>query len=174
MTHQAESTLLELIRYNQWANQQLLTVCMGVDEALLTTPIPGAYGTVRQTFGHLLRAEADYIGRITGTRPAPPFRWEDGPSLEQLHAFAGQVGQAFREVVERVLPAQNVHEEENGLTVDYHARHLFMQVIGHGIEHRVNITTFLNTQAVALPELDNWGYMFAHAERFDLHEGGGG
>jgi uncharacterized damage-inducible protein DinB len=174
MTHQPESTLLELIRYNQWATQQLLMICMGLDESQLTTPIPGAYGTVRRTFDHLLQAEADYIGRITGTRPAPPFRWEDGTSLEQLHAFAGQLGQAFRDVIERVPPTQNVHEEENGLTMDYHARHLFMQVITHGIEHRVNITTHLNALGVALPELDSWGYLFAHAERFDLREGSNG
>ena len=37
-------------------------------------------------------AEADYIGRITGAQPQPPFKWEEGPSLEQLFTFATQAG----------------------------------------------------------------------------------
>lgn len=171
MTHQPEPTLNELIQYNQWANQQLLTVCIGLAKDQVSTPIPGAYGSVHRTFGHMLYAEADYIGRITGAQPQPPFRWEDGPSLEQLHAFAGQVGQAFLDVVQSVPSTQNVHEEENGLTMDYQARQLFMQLIIHGIEHRINITTYLNTLGVALPELDGWGYLFAHGDRFGLREG---
>lgn len=171
MTYQPELTLIELLRYNQWANQQLLSVCLGLDQSQVSAPIPGAYGSVHRTFGHLLHAEADYIGRITGARPEPPFRWEDGPSLEQLQAFAAQVGQAFLDVVERVPPTQNVHEEEDGLTMDYHARQLFMQVIIHGIEHRINITTYLNTLGIALPELDGWGYLFAYGDRFGLSEG---
>lgn len=173
MKHEPESTLLELLRYNTWANQALLTICLGLTPEQVSTPIPGAYGTVHRTFGHLLYAEADYIGRITGQQPQPPFRWEDGPSLELLLAFAGQVGQAFLDVVEAVAPTQNVHEEEGDLTMDYHARLLFMQAIIHGIEHRINITTYLNTLGVALPELDGWGYLFAHRGRFDLKEGGG-
>lgn len=171
MTHQPEPTLIELIKYNQWANQQLLTVCLGLDKSQVSAPIPGAYGSVHRTFGHMLYAEADYIGRITGAQPQPPFRWEDGPSLEELHAFAAQVGQAFLDVAQSVPPTQNVHEEENGLTMDYAARQLFMQLIIHGIEHRINITTYLNTLGVALPELDGWGYLFAYGDRFGLREG---
>jgi len=173
MKHEPESTVLELLRYNTWANQALLTICLGLTPEQISTPIPGAYGTVHRTFGHLLYAEADYIGRITGQQPQPPFRWEDGPGLDQLLAFAGQVGEAFLDVVERVAPTQNVHEAEGDLTMDYHARLLFMQAIIHGIEHRINITTYLNTLGVALPELDGWGYLFAHRDRFDLKEGGG-
>jgi uncharacterized damage-inducible protein DinB len=166
-----EPTLVEFIRYNTWANQQLLAVCQNLDDTQQLTKIPGAYGSIRETFGHLLFAEADYIGRITGTRPQPPFKWEDGPTLAQMAAFAGPLGEAFLDVVQRVPSTQNVHEEEDGFTMDYTARQLYMQVVNHGIEHRTNVTTLLNSLGIAVPEIDGWGYMWAHQDRFNAKEG---
>jgi uncharacterized damage-inducible protein DinB len=169
-TH-AEPTMVEFIRYNAWANQQVLAACAPLSESQLTATIPGAYGTVRGTFRHLLGAEADYINRITGHSPQPPFQWDDGPSLADMSAYAAQLGEAFLEVIERIPSTQNVHEEENGFTMDYLARHLFMQVVNHGIEHRTNITTYLSHLGVTVPEIDGWGYMFAHPDRLQMREG---
>ena len=171
MDTQPESTLVEFIRYNNWANQQVLAACKDVSESQLTAMIPGAYGSIRDTFKHLLRAEADYISRITGTRPQPSFNWEDGPSLAEMSAFAAQVGEAFMDTIQRIPPTQIVHEEEDGQTLEYQARQLFMQVVNHGIEHRTNITTFLNSLGLPVPEVDGWGYMRAHPDRFEVKEG---
>jgi uncharacterized damage-inducible protein DinB len=88
-----------------------------------------------------------------------------------MSAFAAQLGQAFIDIAQRVPPTQNVHEEEDGKTIDYQARQLFMQVVNHGIEHRTNITTFLSSQGLPVPEVDNWGYMWAHPDRFAVKEG---
>ncbi|MCL4506109.1 MAG: DinB family protein [Chloroflexi bacterium] len=172
METQPEPTLVEFVLYNRWANQQLLAICMNLDESLLTAGIPGAYGSIRETFGHLLRAEAGFLKRIHGTFPQPAFQWEEGPSLAQMATYAAQVGEAFMDTLQRVPPTQNVHEEENGLTFDYQARQLFMSVVYHGIAHRTDITTFLNGRGVALPELDVWGYLSAYPERFEVKKGG--
>jgi uncharacterized damage-inducible protein DinB len=172
MDTQPESTLIEFIRYNTWANQQVLAACQNLSESQFAAPIPGAYGSVHRTLGHMLWAEADYINRITGTGPRPPFNWEAGPSLAEMAAFAAQVGEAFLEVVQRIPPTEMVHEAEDGKTLDYQARQLFMQVVNHGIEHRTNVTTYLNSLGLAAPEVDNWGYMFAHRERFEVKETG--
>ena len=60
MDTQPEPTLLEFIRYNTWANQQVLAACEKLSQVQLTTPIPGAYGFILNTIGHMLAAEADY------------------------------------------------------------------------------------------------------------------
>jgi uncharacterized damage-inducible protein DinB len=166
METQPEPTLAEFVRYNHWANQQLLAICMNLDEALLTAHMPGAYGSIRETFSHLLRAEAGFLQRIHGTGPQPAFKWEEGPSLAQLATFADQVAESFLETIQRVPPTQNVHEEGNGWTFDYQARLIFMSLFYHGVAHRTDITTFLSSQGVALPELDVWGYQAAYPERF--------
>lgn len=166
MEFQPEPTLLEYVRYNQWANQKLMAICMTLDEALLTANIPGTYGTIPATFTHLLRAEADFVNRIDGTGPQPPFSWDNSPSLAQLSAFEAVVAQAFLDTLERVPPTQNVHEEGNGWKFDYQARVIFMSLFYHGVSHRTDITTFLASHGIELPELDVWGYLSDHMDRF--------
>jgi uncharacterized damage-inducible protein DinB len=166
MEPQPELTLVEFVRYNQWANQQLLTVCMNLDEDLLTVDIQGTIGSILETFSHLLQAEAGFLKRIHGTSPQPAFKWEEGPNLVQMAAFAVQLGEVFMDTIQRISPTDNVHEEDNGWTFDYQARLIFMSLTYHGIAHRTDITTFLNSQGVALPELDIWGYQSAHPVRF--------
>ncbi len=166
METQPEMTLVEFVRYDQWATQQLLTACMSLDEETLTTDIPGTAGSILQTFGHILRAEAGFLKRIFGTSPQPAFNWEGAPGLAQMATFAAQLGEAFIESIQRVSPTDNVHEEDNNWTFDYQARLIFMSLIYHGIAHRTDITTFLNSQGVVLPELDVWGYQAAYPDRF--------
>lgn len=166
MAIQPEPTLVAFVHYNQWANQQLLAACMKLDAALLTAEIAGTYGSILATFEHLLRAEAGFLRRIHGTGPQPAFTWGERPSLAQLAAFADQVSEAFLETIQQVPPTQNVHEAENGWRFDYQARLIFMSLVYHGIAHRTDITTFLNSQGVAVPELDVWAHQAAYPERF--------
>jgi uncharacterized damage-inducible protein DinB len=171
MENQPESTLVELIRYNNWANAQVLAACQLLTADQLAASAPGAYGSIHRTLGHLIAAEAAYVRRMTGAGPQPPFQWEDGPGVAEIAAFASQVADALLDAVQRISPTHLVHEEENGLFIDYHARHLFMQAINHGIEHRTNITTILNSLGLPTPEVDGWGYLFSHPDRFELKEG---
>lgn len=171
MEKQAESILVELIQYNNWANQQLLAICQGLPDEMLAKSAPGAYGSIHATLGHMIAAEADYVGRLTGAGPEPSFKWEERPSVEEIAGFAGQVAGAMLEAIQRTPPEQMVHEEEDGNFVEYEARVLFMQAIEHGVEHRTNITTILNSLGVALPELDLWGYAWAYKEKFKVREG---
>jgi len=171
MDTQPESTLVELIRYNNWANAQVLLACLQLTPHQLTATAPGTYGTIHATLRHILRAEADYIGRLTGVSPQPSFKWEDQPGLSDISAFAGQVAVALLDAVQRIPPTHLVHEEEDGKFIDYLARHLFLQVIDHGIEHRTNITTILSSLGLPELEVDGWSYLFSHPERFELKEG---
>ena len=163
----SEPTLHEFVRYNTWANQTLLSLCMTLDEPLMTTNIDGSAGTILQTFGHLLRAEAGFLERIHGTCPHPDFAWEGDPSLEQMTTYADALGAAFLTTINTIPPTQNVHQENDVWSFDYQARLIFMSHIYHGIAHRTNITTFLNGHGIALPELDVWGYQDASPHRFD-------
>jgi len=171
MDHQPEETLVELIRYNNWANAVVAAACLELTPEQLAAATPGAYGSIHRTLGHLVHAEADYVGRLTGHRPQPPFRWEDGPSVGELSTFAGKVAAALLDAVQRIPPAQMVHEEEEGQFIDYQARFLFLQVIDHGIEHRTNITTTISGLGLAAPEVDGWAYLSAHPDRFEMKEG---
>ena len=170
METQPETTLVELIRYNNWANAQVFAACQKLAADQLAAAAPGAYGTIRDTLEHIIRAEADYVGRLTGNRPQPAFRWKDQAALADLFAFADQVASALLDAIQRIPPTHIVHEEEDGSTLDYQARALFIQIINHGIEHRTNITTILSGLGLPAPEVDGWGYLWSHPERFELKE----
>jgi len=167
MQNEPEPTLVELIRYNNWANAQIIALCQNLAADQVAAAAPGAYGTIRDTLQHMVRAEADYVARLHGQ----PFKWEAPPTLADLAAVASQAASALLEAVQRIPPTQMVHEEEGDLFLDYQARQLFMQAINHGIEHRTNITTILSSLGIATPEIDGWGYLFAHPDRFEMKEG---
>ena len=171
MAVQPESTLVELIHYNNWANAHVLAVCQKLTTGQLAAATPGTYGTIRDTLEHIIRAEADYVGRMTGDHLQPPFEWGGLAALTDLSTFAGQVADALLDAARRIPPTQMVYEEEDGNTLDYQARALFIQVINHGIEHRTNITTILNGLGLPVPEVDGWGYLFSHPDRFEMKEG---
>lgn len=166
MSDEPEPTLVELFLYNHWANQELMAICMGLPEELITASNPGSYGSIRETFGHILKAETSFLKRIHGGFPEPAFQWQDPPGLPQMAAYETTVHHALLDTLQNVPITQNVHEEGDGWTFDYQARLIFMSVVYHGIAHRTDITTALNNQGVSLPELDVWGYCSAHPERF--------
>jgi uncharacterized damage-inducible protein DinB len=166
MDLQPEPTLMEFARFNQWANQTLLAACAALEANVATSAIPGGYGSIHETFCHVLRAEASFLKRIHGARPEPGFKWEDRPSFEALAEYEGVLAEALLQTIETVQPTHNVHEAGNGWVFDYQARLIFMSIAYHGIAHRTDITTYLSARGVAVPELDVWAYQEAYPERF--------
>lgn len=171
MEHQAETIFTEFIRYNNWANNQVIVACLKLSTEQLRATVPGTYGPIHETLGHIIHAEADYVERLTGECPEPGFSWEEGPSVAKLAAYAVQVADALIDAAVRVSPTQIVHEEEGGKFIDYEARVLFIQIINHGIEHRTNITTILSSLGYTPLEVDGWGYLWAHQDKFKMREG---
>lgn len=164
----SESTFMEFILYNNWANQRVLQACQDLSEDQLAAMIPGAYGTIRDTLEHIIRGETHYLRLLTGSCPQPLFKWEARPGLAEMTAYADQVGKALVDMAQRILPTDQVVEEAGGEQFHYQALAVFIQIINHGIEHRTNITTILNQGLQTPPDVDGWGYLDAHPDRFEL------
>ena len=130
--------------------------------------IPGAYGTIRDTLEHIVTGEEYYISLLTGSRPQPPFKWDERPGLDEIAPYAAQVGQALVDMAQHITPTDQVTEEGDGKQFRYQALAVFIQIIDHGIEHRTNITTVLNQGLQAPPNVDGWAYLEAHADQFSL------
>lgn len=166
MSHRPEPTMIEFFQYNHWANQELMSLCTNLSDEIITTSIPGSYGSIRATFAHILQAEISFLKRIQGVYPEPGFNWEDNPSLSQMMAYEAILNEALLDTLRRVPATQNVHEEDDHWTFNYQARLIFMSVVYHGIAHRTDITTVLNNQGIRLPDIDVWGYQAAYPDRF--------
>ena len=63
METQPEPTLVEFIRYNNWANQQLLAVCASLNESQLLAKVTGAYGSINGWLGLSVGAPGPVQGK---------------------------------------------------------------------------------------------------------------
>jgi uncharacterized damage-inducible protein DinB len=161
-----DAPLIEFMRYNNWANQQVLAACQSLTEDQLAAAAPGAYGTIRDTLVHIIRAEARYAQRFTGEYLEPPFQWDDQPSLAALAAYNAQVGAALLDIAGRYTPTHLVPIQWDGQSMRFEAMALFIQIINHGIEHRTNITTILSALGLPAPDVAGWEYLWTHQDRF--------
>lgn len=166
MSNSLEPTMLEFFQYNHWANQELMGICQTLSAEIIAAENPGSYGSIHDTFAHILKAEMSFLKRIHGTYPEPGFQWHEHPSLAHMMAYETTLHEALVDTLQNIPATQNVHEEGEGWTFDYQTRLIFMSVVYHGIAHRTDITTALNNKGVQLPELDVWGYQAAYPERF--------
>jgi uncharacterized damage-inducible protein DinB len=155
----------EFLRYNAWANRELLVACEKLSREQLDSRAEGTYGTIYETIVHLVRAEAAYLHRLTGELRPPTFRWDDSPGLPDIRGYAGQLGDALTEAARRVQPTDVVSHEWQGQPVSYKAIVLLIQAVNHGVEHRTNITTILSQLGVEAPGVDGWNYLLRNRER---------
>jgi uncharacterized damage-inducible protein DinB len=168
MASNAEIVLPEFMRYNTWANQQLLAACKSLSEAQLAMAAEGAYGTIRATLQHIIRAEASYLKLISGSRPDPDFAWDAPPGVAEMGAYTRQVGEALEQAARQAGPNSQVTHVWDDETHRFRALALFIQIVNHGVEHRTNITMTLAQAKLPTPDLDGWAYLVRNLERFEL------
>jgi uncharacterized damage-inducible protein DinB len=168
MVNTSESLLAEFVRYNTWANLRLLEACQSLTDEQLNTSAVGTYGTIRDTWTHLIRNEGFYALLLTQQRIEPAFRWEDNPTLSALQEFDVEVGNALAEVAVRLKPTDLVHQEWQGKVTTYKAIAVLIQLVNHGVEHRAHINTILSQLNLVTSEVDGWSYMWANTDRFGV------
>jgi uncharacterized damage-inducible protein DinB len=156
--------LVALFRHNLWANLRLLDACAALDEQQLAATVPGTFGTIYDTLGHIVRAEQGYLRRLSGREPEHPLRREDTPDIATLHFHAQNTGGGLIEVAANVQPsdAKFVKWDIEGQDRTVPDGILLAQVINHATEHRAQIMTILTQLGIEPPELSGWAYAAEH------------
>ena len=146
--------VLQALRYNKWANLQLLDVCSQLTEQQLQLSSSGTYGTIAATWLHLLGAEERYLRRLVGYEPE--LSEEDAfPGIPQLKEHARRSGDALVDALARFDPngtstARDEWAPRNWLVM--------VQAIHHGNDHRTHICSILGQNGIAYGDLDVWAY----------------
>src|SRR5215204_1616809 len=78
-----------MIEYNNWANQGLLEFLKTVPPPVLDERAKGVYGSIRETFEHLLSSELIYERRLTVPQP-PRAERNPRPDLAELQRMADE------------------------------------------------------------------------------------
>jgi uncharacterized damage-inducible protein DinB len=151
--------LAELYKQNLWANLRLLDACKELSEEQLDGSVPGTYGSLRDTWVHLVAAESRYVSTLTGTQRDESFREGNPfPGLDELEKRARKSGEALVEIAEGFRPTRVLKGTWRGQPFTMRAIIPLMQVINHATEHRAHIMTIMTQQGVQPPEIDVWAY----------------
>lgn len=149
-----DELLVQALRYNRWANLQLLDVCAGLTEEQLELSSPGTYGTISSTWQHLLAAEQRYLKRLVGFEPAMS---EDDqfPGIAALKVQAERSGDALIASVGKFNPDDSTPRRDEWSVRNWVA---MTQAIHHGNDHRTHICTILGQNRIDYGDLDVWAF----------------
>jgi uncharacterized damage-inducible protein DinB len=152
--------LADALRHHVWATERLLDSCEQLTDEQLTTPVPAIYGSVLDTFRHLVTTDTWYLFGITGGRAGRGRVEDDGLSLEDLRAILAEDRAGWETLIEAhpdpdadIATASLV-----GATRHAAAGIRLAQVVHHGSDHRSQVCTALTTLGLEPPDIDTWAY----------------
>ena len=147
----------DTLLYHKWANLQLLDECARLSNEQLGLAAPGTYGTIADTWMHLLGAEQRYLRRLTGAEPTlsekQPF-----PGITELKKHAIRSGDALVAGAAALKPEDTTDVDYDGHIVKLRLSLIVVQAIHHGNDHRTHICTILGSHSIPFQDIDVWGY----------------
>jgi uncharacterized protein YndB with AHSA1/START domain/uncharacterized damage-inducible protein DinB len=160
---QSYPVLETLFRHNLWANLELLAVCATLNAEQLQTTVTGVYGSIGETWQHLVHAERSYFTRVsTGQRYRWPAAGDPPLTFAEMAASLRHTGEGLVEWASNVQPDERVEVQwDNGPVqgpVQVPKAVLLAQAINHATEHRAQIMAVLTNLGIQPPELDLWLY----------------
>lgn len=152
------STLLDdAMAHHVWATELLIDACRSLTPEQLATPAPGTYGSILDTFRHLVITDCWYL---TFFRDEPQALEEGAePDLDELRSVIGANGKAWMALL-ATGPDGETDMVEHGDGWDFHSPLGFRlaQVVQHGTDHRSQICTALTSFGAVPPAIDLWAY----------------
>jgi uncharacterized damage-inducible protein DinB len=145
--------LLQALRYNRWANLQLLDVCSRLTDDQLQLSSAGTYGTIAATWLHLVAAEERYLRRLVGFQ-AQLAETQTFPGITALQQRAAETGEQLIDAAGTVDPDGTSARDGVGI------RHWIpmVQAIHHGNDHRTHICTILGQNGISYGDVDVWAF----------------
>jgi uncharacterized damage-inducible protein DinB len=158
--------LRALYEYNAWADGHVLDAASALTEAELARDLGASFGSVRGTLRHLAEAQALWLSRWTGARPAGAPLLHDTVDLATLRrafdaAHAAQA--AFLRSLEPEAFAQPCsYTDSRGAQQERPLWQSLLHVVNHGTHHRAEIAQVLTSLGNPPRQLD---YIFFEIER---------
>jgi uncharacterized damage-inducible protein DinB len=150
------NTLVKLFEHNNWANQQIIQVCLSLsDEQLDAEPQSATSGSIRHTLLHLVAAQQGYLSLLTVPVEA---RRRVTPAFTEVEESIRASGEGLLALVRGEsggLP-ENKLQTRDGYLVEPWV--VLVQVINHATEHREQIKSMLSALGVTPPDIDGWSH----------------
>jgi uncharacterized damage-inducible protein DinB len=161
------SLAAELFRYHAWANRRLIDFCAALDPAQLSIGSPTAYGTIRDTLTHLVRAERSFLHCIDGGWVDAPIEEGSPPSMPELGERVSRTGAALADAAARTAPDLVLTIERRGVPTQLPAAAVFATALYHSGEHRAQVVAMLWDAGIRPPDLSGWRFGGSRSGDYD-------
>ncbi|MCK6483506.1 MAG: DinB family protein [Phycisphaerae bacterium] len=151
-------TIRQLLRYSDWANQQILRCAAQLSDEQLDRNFDIGRGTLRRTLMHIHAGEQVWHQRSRGQSETP---WPDEKEPVSVVTLAERFG---RTAAERDAFLDGVRPDELPRTITYRDSlgglfvaslgEMLMQACLHSMHHRAQAVNILRRLSAAPPELD--------------------
>lgn len=150
---------IEAFKYHRWANRHLLDECSKLSTEQLLFTAPGTYGTVADTWLHLVGAEQRYVKQLGGMAPGI----SDESEFPGFAALGDQLARGDDDLIKlagRIGPEdQFVYEYQHSVGSDrLYSGIVLLQALHHGNDHRTHICTVLGHHGLEYGDMDVWAY----------------
>ena len=151
------SLLDDAMAHHIWATERLIDDCRALTPEQVSTPVPATYGSIIDTFRHLVSTDCWYL---TFFRDEPQ-RIEEGADagLDELRSAITSNGREWMELLAGGVDGEaDVVEHGEGWNFHSPTGFRLAQVIQHGTDHRSQICIALTSLGVEPPAIDLWAY----------------
>ena len=154
-----ENFLEKIFEHNNWANLQIIQVCLALsDEQLDAEPQSAMKGSIRLTLQHLVAAQHSYLRTLT--LPLELRREAFTVEFNELQESAQKSGDGLLALARgEQKPLTPQLQTRDGHLADPWV--LMVQIINHATEHREQIKNMLSSLGVTPPDIDGWDYGIA-------------
>ena len=144
--------------HHVWASIRMLDACAALDEAQLSTTVPGTYGSIIDTLRHLVDGDVFYLDVLLGGDPEPFDK--AGSDIPTLRAVMEAHDGVWQHLIRGELdPNQDVVEyEASGYETHAPLGIRLGQALYHGTDHRSQVCTALTSLGIEPPAIEVWDY----------------
>jgi len=136
-----------LYKYNDWANQRILSACRPVDSSAFTRNLGNSFGSLRDTLVHISWAEWIWLERWQGRSPKQAASFNDFPNVDAIDKRWAQIERdrkSFLEGLEDDMLGRRIaYQNLAGQTWEYSLGQMMQHVVNHSSYHRGQIVTML-------------------------------
>jgi uncharacterized damage-inducible protein DinB len=145
--------LLDAFRHSAWATKRLIAACETVSAEELARPALGL-SSMLATLSHLVVADARYIARLDGGRPA----WldeEETNDLRELMALAEETGDRWQQFLSQPVDGERLVTLDAG-AYETHAAVVVVQALHHVSIHGEQLCAYLTALGLEPPDVQPW------------------
>jgi len=150
-----KSTYTDYANYNIWANNEIISRLMNLDEKLLNQEITSSFPTIKATLSHLWMAETGWLSRLQGngwgTSKVKNF---EGTTAELMKEWQ-KTSEQFKDFVTSADLEEEVKFEHKGEYFSIPFREIAHTVFNHGSYHRGQVVMMLRQLGIHdIPQTD--------------------